>query len=60
MNDETELAAIIHAALVDADTTLARCAKESSRERRKKIAEDWHAKHDNLINNLAVEVYETE
>ena len=60
MNDETTKAAIIHAALVDADTMLLRCAKESGSQRRAKIAEDWHNKHENLINDLAMDVYETE
>lgn len=60
MNDETTKAAIIHAALVDAEIALERCAKETSRTLRANIADAWRKKHDNLINDLAAEVYEDE
>jgi len=60
MNDETTKAAIIHAALVDAEIALERCAKETSRTRRANIAEAWRKKHEQLITDLAAEVYETD
>ena len=60
MNDETTKAAIIHAALVDAEIALERCAKETSRTRRVNIAEAWRKKHEQLITDLSAEVYETD
>mgnify|MGYP000855564037 FL=1 len=60
MNDETTKAAIIHAALVDAEIALERCAKETNRTRRANIAEAWRKKHEQLITDLAAEVYETD